>query len=83
MLIELRSSPSDPNNTANQLFQRFKETLILKPNTRIALVSALITTNKTDAFIITNENRAFTVQISRWAKFTISIVNFRKVCIKL
>ena len=73
MLIELRSSPSDPNNTPNQLFQLFKETLILKPKTRIALVSALITTNKTDAFIITNENRSFTIQIAEWAKFTVSI----------
>ena len=45
MLIELRSSPSDPNNTPSQLFQRFKETMILKANTKISLVSALITTD--------------------------------------
>lgn len=45
MLIELRSSPTDPNNTPSQLFQRFKETMILKANTKISLVSALITTD--------------------------------------
>ena len=66
MLIELRSSPADPNNTPNQLFQRFKETLILKPNTKIALVSALITTNKTDAFIINDENKTLSIQIQGW-----------------
>ena len=45
MLIELRSSATDPNNTPSQLFQRFKETMILKANTKISLVSALITTD--------------------------------------
>lgn len=73
MLIELRSSPADPNNTPNQLFQLFKETLILKPKTRIALVSALITTNKTDAFIITAENRTFSVEIAGWGVVNITI----------
>ena len=42
MLIELRSSKTDPNNTASHLIQQFKETLILKPNTRISLINALI-----------------------------------------
>ena len=65
MLIELRSDPTDPNNTPNQLFQRFKETLLLKPNTRIALVSALITTNKSNAFIITAQNNTFTLGIGQ------------------
>ena len=45
MLIELRSSETDPNNTPGHLIQQFNETLILKPNTRISLVNALITTD--------------------------------------
>ena len=52
MLIELRSSATDPHNAPNKLFQNFKETLILKPNSKIALVSALTTTNKIDGFKI-------------------------------
>ena len=45
MLIELKSSATDPMNTPSRMLQRFKETIILKPNSRIALQSALITTN--------------------------------------
>jgi hypothetical protein len=45
MLIELRSSETDPNNSPSHLIQQFKETLILKPNTRISLVNALITSD--------------------------------------
>ena len=45
MLIELKSSAIDPMNTPSRMLQRFKETLILKPNSKIALQSALITTN--------------------------------------
>jgi len=45
MLIELKSSPTDPMNTPSRMLQRFKETLILKPNTMVSLHSALITTN--------------------------------------
>ena len=45
MLIELKSSATDPMNTPSRMLQRFKETLILKPNSRVALQSALITTN--------------------------------------
>ena len=73
MLIEVRSDPIDPNNTANQLFQRFKETLILQPNTRIALVSALITTNKTDAFILDASNNTFTLGIGRFTGQVVTI----------
>tara|TARA_R110002074_G_scaffold113884_1_gene243648 strand:+ start:629 stop:1384 length:756 start_codon:yes stop_codon:yes gene_type:complete len=50
MLIELKSSAIDPMNTPSRMLQRFKETLILKPNSRIALHSALISAN-TDYFI--------------------------------
>ena len=73
MLIELRSDPTDPNNTPNQLFQRFKETLLLKPNTRIALVSALITTNKSNAFIITAQNNTFHIAIGRFYRQVVTI----------
>ena len=45
MLIELKSSSTDPMNTASRMLQRFKETLILKPNSMVSLHSALITTN--------------------------------------
>lgn len=45
MLIELKSSANDPMNTASRMLQRFKETLILRPNSKIALQSALITSN--------------------------------------
>ena len=45
MLIELKSSATDPMNTPSRMLQRFKETLILKPNTMVSLHSALITTN--------------------------------------
>lgn len=59
MLIELKSSPTDPMNTPSRLLQRFKETLILKPNTRVALQSALITTNsETYATILGTWTRA-------------------------
>tara|TARA_R110001632_G_scaffold113824_2_gene224988 strand:+ start:118 stop:873 length:756 start_codon:yes stop_codon:yes gene_type:complete len=50
MLIELKSSATDPMNTPSRMLQRFKETLILKPNSRIALQSALITAN-TDYYL--------------------------------
>lgn len=52
MLIELRSSPVDPNNTASSLMTPFLETLIVKPNTKISLVSALITTKNEQAIVI-------------------------------
>ena len=45
MLIELKSSLTDPMNTPSRMLQRFKETIILKPNSKVALQSALITTN--------------------------------------
>lgn len=63
MLIEVRSSPDDTNNTANQLFQRFNETLILKPRSKIALVSALITTNAVGGFRIDGNNQNMTLKI--------------------
>ena len=50
MLIELKSSATDPSNTPSRLFQRFKETIILKPNANISLHSALITAN-TDYYL--------------------------------
>lgn len=56
MLIELRSSPVDPNNTPASLHQRFNETLILKPNTRVALVSALTTTNASGSYVVDATN---------------------------
>ena len=45
MLIEIKSSPTSPNNEPQKMLQLFKETLILKPRTRIALVNALINTH--------------------------------------
>ena len=45
MLIEIKSSPTASNNEPQKLFQTFKETLILKPRTKIALVNALINTH--------------------------------------
>ena len=63
MLIEVRSSPDDTNNTPNQLFQRFNETLILKPRSKIALVSALITTNAIGGFRIDGNNQNLSLQI--------------------
>tara|TARA_R110002020_G_scaffold92325_7_gene223650 strand:+ start:383 stop:1129 length:747 start_codon:yes stop_codon:yes gene_type:complete len=53
MLIELKSSPTDPMNTPSRMLQRFKETLILKPNSRVALQSALITTNAETYAVLT------------------------------
>lgn len=63
MLIEVRSSPDDTNNTANQLFQRFNETLILKPRSKIALVSALITTNAVGGFRVDGNNQTITIKV--------------------
>jgi hypothetical protein len=55
MLIELKSSPTDPMNTPSRMLQRFKETLILKPNSKIALQSALITTNAETYAVLTGD----------------------------
>ena len=63
MLIEVRSSPDDTNNTASQLFQRFNETLILKPRSKIALVSALITTNAVGGFRVDGNNQTITIKV--------------------
>lgn len=63
MLIEVRSSPDDTNNTANQLFQRFNETLILKPRSKIALVSALITTTAAGGFRVDGTNQTMTLKV--------------------
>ena len=52
MLIEIKSAPTSnniSNNEPQKMLQLFKETLILKPRTRIALVNALITT-RTDFY---------------------------------
>lgn len=63
MLIEVRSSPNDTNNTPSQLFQRFNETLILKPRSKIALVSALITTNAVGGFRVDGNNQTITIKV--------------------
>lgn len=55
MLIELKSSATDPMNTPSRMLQRFKETLILKPNSRVALQSALITTNSESYAVLTGD----------------------------
>ena len=55
MLIELKSSSTDPMNTPSRMLQRFKETLILKPNTMVSLHSALITTNA-ETYAVLNGN---------------------------
>ena len=73
MLIEVRSSNADPNNTPNHMIQRFKETLILKPNSKIALVSALTTTFKADAYIIDNDNNTLDVKIAKLPPRTVTL----------
>lgn len=75
MLIEVRSSATDPNNTPTQLFQRFKETLILKPRTRIALVSALITTEKTDGYVINADNDTLELSLGSYTNFNITLTH--------
>jgi hypothetical protein len=70
MLIEIKSSATDPSNTANHMLQMFKETLILKPRTRIALVNALITTdtnyyaNLVSGGIWTNSHSGYEIKFS-------------------
>ena len=73
MLIEVRSSPDDTNNLPNQLFQRFNETLILKPRSKIALVSALITTNAVGGFRIDGTNQTITLTIGNAAQVSFDI----------
>ena len=63
MLIELRSSEADPSNTPNQLHQRFNETLILKPNTRVALVCALTTTDASGGYTVNGANDQLSLTI--------------------
>ena len=73
MLIEVRSSPDDSNNTPNQLFQRFNETLILKPRSKIALVSALITTSAAGGFRIDGTNQTIILTIGNAAQVSFDI----------
>lgn len=76
MLIELRSSETDSNNTPNHILQRFKETLILKPNSKVALVSALTTTFKSNAYTIDNNNNLIYVEIGSFrGRSTITLDN--------
>ena len=75
MLIEVRSSETDLNNSPNHIFQRFKETLILKPNSKISLVSALTTTFKNDAYIISDENNTIDVKIAQLPARTVTLTN--------
>lgn len=63
MLIELRSSSSDPNNTPSNLMSRFKETMLIRPNTKVALVSALITTENQTGYTIGSTNDTFQMTI--------------------
>ena len=73
MLIEVRSSPDDSNNTPNQLFQRFNETLILKPRSKIALVSALITTSAAGGFRIDGTNQTIILTIGNSTQVSFDI----------
>lgn len=63
MLIELRSSATDPNNTPSNLMTRFKETMLIRPNTKVALVSALLTTTNTAGYTVDTSNNVFQVGI--------------------
>jgi len=73
MLIEVRSSPNDTNNTPEQLFQRFNETLILKPRSKIALVSALITTKSIGGFRIDGNNQTMTLKVGSASEISFDI----------
>tara|TARA_R110001592_G_scaffold785_3_gene4172 strand:- start:482 stop:2974 length:2493 start_codon:yes stop_codon:yes gene_type:complete len=73
MLIEVRSSPDDTNNTASQLFQRFNETLILRPRSKIALVSALITTSAIGGFRVDGNNQTITLKIGQAGQVSVDI----------
>jgi len=87
MLIEVRSSPDDTNNTPNQLFQRFNETLILKPRSKIALVSALITTSGAGGFRIDGTNQTMTLRVGSQTRVTVDIpigdYNIKGLCLAI
>ena len=73
MLIEVRSSATALNNTPSFIFNNFKDTMIIKPHSKIALASALITTNRTNPITIDSSNNDIKLTLGDESQFNLVI----------